>query len=141
MAILITGASGNLGSQILDFLAQWNEPSTLIATSRDPSKAATFESKIVQFREADYNKPDTLTAAFADVDKLMLISTMDYDVDARVKVQKNAIDAAVAAKVRHVYYTSGAFGGYGNNSKVHIQQADYATEDALKAYISFCRCG
>ena len=141
MTILITGASGNLGSQILDFLIQWNDPSTIIATSRDQSKAAMFESQKVQFRKADFNKPDTLIAAFANVDKLMIISTMDYDSDARIKAQKNAIDAAVASKVRHVYYTSGAFGGYGNNSKVHIQQADYATEESLKAYISLCNCG
>jgi uncharacterized protein YbjT (DUF2867 family) len=132
MTILITGASGHLDSQIVGFLSQWNDPSTLIGTSRNASNATSFTAKGVAFRETDFAKPDTLAAAFVGVDKLMIISTMDYDTDTRFKNQKNAIDAAIAAQVGHVYYTSGAFGGYSDSSQAHIQQADYLTEDYLK---------
>lgn len=136
MSLLITGAAGNLGSQIVSFLAQWNDPSAIIATSRSSANEAKFVSQGLQFRIADFAEPSTLPTAFAGADKLLIISTMDYDTSTRIQNQKNAIDAAVAMGVEHIYYTSGAFGGYGNESKAHIQQPDYQTEDYLKAYPS-----
>jgi NAD(P)H dehydrogenase (quinone) len=102
MTILITGASGHIGSQIVELLSQWNDPSILIGTSRNSSNAVSFTQKGLVFREVDYTKPNTLAAAFVGVDKLMIISTMDYDTDTRFRNQKNAIDAAIAAKVTHI---------------------------------------
>jgi uncharacterized protein YbjT (DUF2867 family) len=131
MSILVTGASGKLGSKILNFLIQWNDPSTLIASSRKFTNGPTFESKGVQFRVVDFDEPDTLN--FKGVEKLFMISTDNFDNDARFQSQKRAVDAAVAAKVGHLYYTSAGWGGYGT-SKVHIHQAHLQTEDYLKQY-------
>jgi uncharacterized protein YbjT (DUF2867 family) len=135
MTILITGAAGKLGSEVLDFLCQWNDPSTLIATSRNPANASRFESKGVQFRVADFDKPETLTSAFKGVDKVMIISTDTFDTATRARSQNQAIDAAMAANVGHVYYTSTACGGYGSKSDVYVQQGHLQTEEYLKKFI------
>ena len=134
MSLLVTGAAGNLGSQIVSFLAKWNDPSSIIATSRSSTNEDKFTSQGLQFHIVDFADPSTLQTAFAGVEKLLIISTMDYDTDTRIQNQKNAIDAALAARVGHIYYTSGSFGGLENESKAHIQQADYQTEDYLKSY-------
>lgn len=61
-------------------------------------------------RKGDYADPDSLRAAFAGADKLLLISHPSFDHELRVRTHRNAIDAAKAAGCRHVYYTSLAFG-------------------------------
>lgn len=132
MTILITGAAGNLGSEVLDFLSQWNDPSTLIATSRNPSNESKFKNKGVEFRVADFDKPETLNSAFMGGDKLMIISTRTMDTETEVRSQNRAIDAAVAANVKHVYYTSAACGGYTNKSDIYIQEGHFQTENHLK---------
>ena len=132
MATLITGAAGHLGSQVIEFLYQWDGPSNLVATSRDASNATRFEPKEIRFLVADFSKLETLHAAFKEVAKLLIISTMDYDTDRRAQLQNDAIDAAVAAKVGHVYFTSAAWGGSDETSQAHIQQANLKTEAYLK---------
>jgi NAD(P)H dehydrogenase (quinone) len=133
MTTLITGASGHLGSDVLDFLLKRNGPTNLIATSRKAENSPAFQEKGVQFRVVDFDIPETLSA-FDGVEKLFLISTDSFDEDGRFQSQKRAIDAAVTAKVAHLYYTSGGWGGYGN-SKVSIQQAHLRTEEYLKKYL------
>jgi NAD(P)H dehydrogenase (quinone) len=134
MTTLITGASGRLGSDVLDFLLKWNGPTNLVATSRKAANSPAFQEKDVQFRVVDFDKPETLSA-FNGVEKLFLISTDSFDNEARFQSQKRAIDAAVTAKVGHLYYTSGGWGGYGS-SKVFIQQAHLQTEEYLKKCVS-----
>ncbi|AXC14114.1 NADPH:quinone oxidoreductase 2 [Acidisarcina polymorpha] len=51
----------------------------------------------VELRSADFNDPSTLVAAFAGVDRLLLISTNDLFSGKRVQQHQNAIEAAVAA--------------------------------------------
>jgi NAD(P)H dehydrogenase (quinone) len=132
MTILITGAAGNLGSEVLDFLCRWNDPSTVIATSRNPANESKFKTRGIQFHLADFDKQETLKSAFTGVDKLMIISTDTFDTETRVRSQNRAIDAAIAANVKHVYYTSTACGGYTNKSDVYIQQGHFQTENYLK---------
>jgi NAD(P)H dehydrogenase (quinone) len=88
MSLLVTGAAGNLGSQIVSFLAKWNDPSSIIATSRSSTNKDKFTSQGLQFRVADFADPPTLQTAFAGVEKLLIISTMDYDTDTRIQNQK-----------------------------------------------------
>jgi uncharacterized protein YbjT (DUF2867 family) len=135
MTILITGAAGKLGSEVLNFLCQWNDPSTVIATSRNLANASKFGSKGVPFRVADFDKPETLLSAFKGVEKVMIISTDTFDTATRVRSQNQAIDAAVAANVGHVYYTSTACGGYSSKSDVYVQQGHLQTEEYLKKFI------
>jgi NAD(P)H dehydrogenase (quinone) len=97
--IAVTGASGHLGRLVLDALAGTPD---VVAITRDAGKLADVDG--VEVREADFAQPSTLSAAFAGVDRVLLIST-DVIGD-RVDGHKAAIDAAVAAGVSHIAYTS-----------------------------------
>lgn len=101
--LLVTGASGHLGRLVLESLLEQGE-SAVIATTRDPGKLADFAARGVTVRAADFDHPDTLATAFAGAKRLLLIST--DALGARVESHRRAIEAAVAAGVEHIVYTS-----------------------------------
>ena len=134
---LVTGASGGLGSGVLDQLLKNVPGSSIIATSGRAEAARHFLDRNIQFRQADYNDLDSLTKAFAGVDRLLFVSANTYDNDLRNKQHANIVNAAKAAGVKHTWYTSLAFGGYGSTSKIDVQSAHYATEALLKTSAHF----
>ncbi|OWU85072.1 NmrA family transcriptional regulator [Oceanicola sp. 22II-s10i] len=99
MTIAVTGATGQLGRQVVGKLKQAGV--VPVALARDPSKAADLG---VETRLADYDRPETLTPALAGVDTLLLISSSE--VGKRAAQHAAVIDAAVAAGVGHIVYTS-----------------------------------
>lgn len=101
--LLVTGASGQLGQMVLNLLIKQGHKN-LIATTRHKDKLQTFSDQGVDVREADFNQPESLTKAFAGASRLLLIST--DAIGARVEQHKNAINAAKAAGVKHIIYTS-----------------------------------
>ncbi|MFJ2955149.1 NmrA family NAD(P)-binding protein [Streptomyces sp. NPDC087270] len=105
MSIVVTGAAGQLGRLTVEALLARGVPaSDIVATSRDVARIKDLADRGVVARRADFAEPDSLTAAFAGADKLLLISTTT--VDERVANHRRAIDAAVAAGVTLVAYTS-----------------------------------
>ncbi|KQN49744.1 NAD(P)-dependent oxidoreductase [Serratia sp. Leaf50] len=104
--LLVTGAAGHLGRRVIEILLERNATS-IVATTRDPSKLADLAAKGVEVRAADFDKPETLAPAFAGVDRLLLISTdAIYVPGQRLAQHKAAIAAAEKAGVRHIVYTS-----------------------------------
>lgn len=107
--ILITGASGHLGSLVIKHLLETEKvaASDIIAASRNPEKLAGLAEKGVELRAADFNDPTSLATAFKGVDKLLIISTDAMDGDGtRLKQHKVAVAAAKAAGVGRIHYTS-----------------------------------
>ncbi|NBC36580.1 NAD(P)H-binding protein [Novosphingobium sp. FSY-8] len=102
--IVITGASGNYGRGVTDRLVAMGRAADLILITRSPEKLAARAAQGCEVRYGDYDKPETLAAAVAGADKMLLIS--GTRVGARVVQHKAAIDAAAAAGVRHILYTS-----------------------------------
>ena len=102
--IAITGATGQLGRLVIEALVKKIPAGQLIAAVRSPEKAADLARQGVQVRAADYNKPETLVAAFAGVEKLLLIS--GSEVGQREAQHKAVIDAAKTAGVKFIAYTS-----------------------------------
>lgn len=102
--VAVTGASGQLGRLVADRLLERAEPATVVLLTRNPSSLAEYAERGAIVREADFSRPETLPAALEGVERLLLIST-DVVGD-RVAGHRAAIDAAVAAGVRHVAYTS-----------------------------------
>ncbi|MEU4562647.1 SDR family oxidoreductase [Actinoplanes sp. NPDC023936] len=103
--IAVTGATGQLGRLVVDALiARGATPGDIVATVRDTTKTADLAARGVQVREADYDRPETLAAAFAGVDRLLLIS--GNEVGKRLPQHTAVIDAAKAAGVGFVAYTS-----------------------------------
>lgn len=100
----ITGATGQLGRLVIEALTKTVSADRIVAAVRTPAKAADLAARGVVVREADYDRPETLAAAFAGVEKLLLISS--NEIGRRVAQHQAAIDAARAAGVGFVAYTS-----------------------------------
>lgn|GEM_PF-17898 len=102
--ILITGASGGLaGETISAVLGRGVKLEDLILVSRTPENLAAYASRGAQVRAGDFDKPESLAAAFAGASRMLLISTSGGD---RVAQHTAAISAARSAGVRHIVYTS-----------------------------------
>ena len=61
--ILITGATGKLGHQVLAQLLEKVPARDVAVAVRDPENAADLAAKGVDVRYADYSKPETLSTA------------------------------------------------------------------------------
>ncbi|WP_119672728.1 SDR family oxidoreductase [Deinococcus sp. RM] len=103
--IAVTGATGQLGRLTLQALLDRGVPAgNLVALVRDPAKAADLAAQGIQVRQADYRQPDTLTAALNGVNRLLLVSSNDFD--DRAGQHRNVINAARDAGVDLIAYTS-----------------------------------
>ena len=102
--IAITGATGHLGQLTLTELLKTIPASQLVAIVRNPAKAETLAQQGVIVRQAEYGDQAALTAALEGVDKLLLISSSE--VGQRAVQHRNVIDAAKAAGVKFIAYTS-----------------------------------
>ncbi|KAL9111992.1 MAG: hypothetical protein Q9227_003612 [Pyrenula ochraceoflavens] len=128
--ICLTGTTGALGSNVLKHVLNTlkADPSSFVISLYNPAKAPSVPAG-VSIRRADYLDPSTLPAAFTDCSKLFLVSYPTLAYEKRVIAHKNAINAAQAAGVKHIYYTSLAFG---DDSKAFVKQAHNDTEAYLK---------
>ncbi|WP_044181383.1 SDR family oxidoreductase [Phytobacter massiliensis] len=102
--IAVTGATGQLGALALEALLKNVNAGELVAIVRNPAKADGLAQKGVNVRKADYTDQAAFTAALAGVDKLLLISSSE--VGQRAAQHRNVINAAKAAGVKFIAYTS-----------------------------------
>lgn len=102
--LVVTGASGQLGRLVIKELLLSVPASEIVAAVRSPEKAADLAALGIEVREADYEKPETLEAAFAGADRVLLISASE--VGKRFPQHRNAIEAAKKAGVKLLGYTS-----------------------------------
>lgn len=132
--ILVTGANGQLGRRIVDHLAArlvtHPDAPELAVGVREPGKAQDLAGRGITVRAADFDRPDALAAAFAGVERLVLVST-DGPKDMRIGQHRNAIRAAQAAGVRHIVYTS--FLDADATSPSEFAQVHAVTEADLRA--------
>lgn len=103
--IIVTGATGALGGATVDHLLDRMPASEIIVAARDTAKAQRFADRGVAVRRADYADPESLPGAFESADQLLLVSQNDPTADG-VNLHRNAIEAAVAAGVGRIVYTS-----------------------------------
>jgi NAD(P)H dehydrogenase (quinone) len=101
---VITGAAGNLGRRTAQLMLERVDATELVLVTRRPDELADLAGRGADVRRADFDSPESLAPAFAGGERLLLIST-DV-VGQRVAGHKAAIDAAAAAGMRHVAYTS-----------------------------------
>jgi len=102
--IAVTGATGQLGQLVIQHLLNRTEASNIVALVRDPDKAQSIRDQGVEVRQADYDRPETLTTALKGVSKLLLVSSSA--VGQRVAQHQAVIDAAKAEGVTLLAYTS-----------------------------------
>jgi uncharacterized protein YbjT (DUF2867 family) len=104
--IVITGATGGLGSDVIAQLRRLAPPSELGVSVRSPDKAAELAAAGIRVRRGDFNDPASLEHAFAGAARVLLISTRTPGNAARFQEQRNAIDAAKRCGIEHIFYTS-----------------------------------
>jgi NAD(P)H dehydrogenase (quinone) len=103
--IIVSGASGNIGSLVVDQLLERGvDPRDLILVSRTPEDLTEYERLGASTRFGDFARPESLPAAYEGGSRILLISINPHP--ERVQLHRNAIDAAVRAGVRHIVYTS-----------------------------------
>ena len=100
----VTGATGQLGRLAVEALLAKAPADQVVALVRDPAKAADLAARGVVVRQADYDRPETLTPALAGVKKLLFIS--GSEIGKRAVQHAAVIDAAKAAGVELIAYTS-----------------------------------
>ncbi|MEU6860131.1 SDR family oxidoreductase [Glycomyces sp. NPDC046736] len=102
--IVVTGATGHLGTLVVEGLINQVPVEQIAVVVRDAAKAARFGELGVEVRVADYDDPDSLTDAFRPGEKVLLVS--GSEVGKRVPQHRAVIDAAKAADVALLAYTS-----------------------------------
>lgn len=128
MKILVTGATGKLGSKIMESLLRTTPASDLAVSVRDPGKAEKLRSRGVEVRQGDFDQPETLDQAFDGIDRLLIVSA-DGDNETRIRQHANAVQAAERAAVKFIAYTSIADA---DKSKNLMAAPHVATETAIR---------
>lgn len=101
MTIGVSGASGHLGRSITAALTQ-RGAKAIVGISRTPDALGAG----IEGRHGDYDAPETLAAAYAGLDTVILIPTADLTPGRRGVQNLAAIDAAVAAGVEQIVFVS-----------------------------------
>ena len=129
--IIVSGASGGFGRDTAQLLLDKGvHPATLILTTRTPARLDDLAAKGAQVRFADFDRPETLEAAFAGGTKMLLISTAR--VGSRVEQHRSAIEAAKAVGVRLIAYTSLISADEDGNPAI-VKLDHRATEEIMEA--------
>jgi NAD(P)H dehydrogenase (quinone) len=102
MTIVVTGATGHFGRIAIESLLRRGVPAAdIIAVGRQVDKIADLG---VTVRRADYEDPEWLRAAFEGGDRLLFVS--GSEAGRRIGQHRNVVEAAKAAGISHVFYTS-----------------------------------
>jgi NAD(P)H dehydrogenase (quinone) len=101
----VTGATGQLGRLAVLALLDRDVPaSEVVAIVRNAAKAQPLVERGVQVRVADYDDAEALVAALTGVDRLLFVS--GSEVGRRERQHRAVVEAAKAAKVSRIAYTS-----------------------------------
>ncbi|NIK61166.1 NAD(P)H-binding protein [Kribbella shirazensis] len=103
MSIVVTAATGHLGTLVIDELLQRVPADQVVAVARNAAKAAPLADRGVEVRIADYNDPGALAKAFGAGDTVLLISGLEAN---RLEQHQAVIAAAKDAGVARIAYTS-----------------------------------
>jgi uncharacterized protein YbjT (DUF2867 family) len=123
--IVVTGATGTIGTDVVKLLAQRGQE--VRAVVRNVSKASALRGPGVDIVPGDLSDPASLDRAFHGADRLFLLTGGSPDM---VGLERNAIDAARRAVVKHIVYLSSA--GAELDSKLALAQWHATTEAELR---------
>lgn len=137
MRILVTGATGNLGSAVIETLLKQISAQQISALVRErhdlqgveSEKKLFLESKKINVFEGDYDSVSALERAMTNVDTVLLISAGDQG--DRMQEHKNIIDTAKKSGVKNIAYTSRDMKN--RTSLEHkLMEEHFLTEDYIK---------
>ena len=125
MTIAVSGVTGGLGGQVARALADAGIAQRLLA--RSPEKAPSLPEATVE--RFDYSDRSGCEAALRGVDTLLFVSGAENE--HRLQQHRTVVEAAAAAGVRQVVYTS--FVGASPTCTFTLGRDHYATEQAIEA--------
>ncbi|MFE9555270.1 SDR family oxidoreductase [Streptomyces sp. NPDC006703] len=128
--IIVTGATGQLGRQIVERLLTRVPAARIGVSVRDPQKARTLADQGVRVRQGSFTDAAGLAHAFEDATQVLIVS-VDKMGEECVRQHRTAIEAAVAAGARRILYTSQM--GAGATSRFQACRDHAATEEMLRA--------
>jgi uncharacterized protein YbjT (DUF2867 family) len=120
--ILVTGATGNIGSELVPLLLDLNQEVRVLL--HDSRKVALWGDR-VEYVVGDFDKPSTLDAAVKGVDQVFLL-TFEIGAGQGEAMMK----ASRKAGVRHVVYVSSLTANYPN---LTFGQWHHDREEAVRA--------
>ena len=103
--IIVTGATGKLGSQIVEHLLARVSADQVAVSVRDPERATALSARGVRVRRGDFTDPGTLESAFEGASQVLVVSVDTLGEEGIVQ-STTAIDAAYRAGAGRVLYTS-----------------------------------
>ena len=102
--IVVTGANGQLGRQVVQGLLKKLASSQIGVSVRDPAKAADFKQRGVRVCQGDFADPSGLAQAFDGAEQVLIISV--NNIEEGVRQHGDAIRAAKDAGAKRILYTS-----------------------------------
>jgi NAD(P)H dehydrogenase (quinone) len=103
--IVVTGATGRLGRAVVERLLRRVPADSIGVSVRDPAKVAELAEQGVRVRRGDFDDAASLVHAFDGAERVLLVSAAASG-EVALRQHRTAIDAARAAGVRRVVYTS-----------------------------------
>ena len=128
--ILVTGATGQLGSSVITTLRRMAPVENISVLTRNPEKRLDLEKQGFPAWLGSYSDISALENATKGVDTVLLISSGDEG--DRVQEHKNVIDAAKKSGVKCVAYTSRSLRNP-QTLENKLMKEHFATEDYLSA--------
>jgi len=102
--ILVTGATGQLGTAVIKNLLKQTSAEQIAALVRDENKALALKEQRVDTRVGNYDDIPSLDQAMQGIKKVLLIAGTDEE--KRVQQHQNVVESAKKAGVQCIVYTS-----------------------------------
>ena len=128
--IIVTGATGNFGRQVVEGLLKKLPPNQVGVSTREPGKAEDLQQRGVRVCKGDFAEPATLAEAFDGAEQVLIVSGTAMGADG-VRQHDNAIQAAKSAGAKRILYTSHQ--GKGTASIFIPTRDNHVPTDALLA--------
>ena len=127
--IVVTGATGQLGRQVVEGLLKKLSSAQIGVSVQSPEKAVDFKQRGVRVRKGDFADPASLKEAFDGAEQVLIVSVNKFG-DEAVRQHGNAIQAAKDAGAKRILYTShqGA-----SPSSAFVPSRDHAATESLLA--------
>lgn len=131
--ILITGATGGLGSKVINLLKEKTKIKNLAVLVRDDKNelAKQYANDGIEVKIGDYANLESLESAFKGIDTLYFVSGGDDS--ERASLHKNVVDSAKNIGIKHILYTSAVWKDESNSSPLaNLVDSHLQTENCIK---------
>ena len=103
--IVVTGATGQLGSAVVEHLLTRLPADEIAVSVREPGRLQSLKERGVQVRRGDFDEEETLVESFRGASKVLVVSVPRRGEEA-LRAHRTAIDSAQRAGVGRILYTS-----------------------------------